>query len=365
MYSRAVPRSNPAPETPGGVPAPADARVQTVIERYRTEIVNALLAALEDRHEPPYAQMRYHLGWQDREGRPIEGRSGKLLRPALCLLACEAVGGDWRRALPAAAAIELLHNFTLIHDDVEDDSEERHGRATLWTIWGRDQAINVGDGMFALAHVTILGLQEQGYAPPQTLRAVQMLDAATLHLCEGQQADLALPQESGTTREAYLQMIEGKTAALLAACAGIGALLGGGSDETVAALTEFGRRLGFAFQIQDDVLGIWGDTAMTGKPVDDDLRARKRSYPIVIALERGSPDVRRTLQGFLAKEALDEADIAGVCALLEELGAREESERTARGHAQAAIASLAGLQLQDEHRAELTALAQFAVDRRA
>lgn len=336
-----------------------------IIDRYRAAIMGELRSALENRTVPPFSLMRYHLGWEDQHGRPIDGRRGKLLRPALCLLCCEAVDGDWRRALPAAAALELLHNFTLIHDDVEDASSQRHGRETLWSLWGEAQAINVGDGMFALAQVALLRLREEGHPPERVLQAAQMLDEATLRLCEGQHRDLAYAEEREITRGDYLAMIEGKTAALLAAASGIGALLAGGAVEVVDALCEFGRRMGLAFQIRDDVLGTWGDVEETGKPIGDDLRARKKSYPVVVALERASSEQRGALKAMLARDELDDDDVQRACALLERLGAREESERTAHEYAEAALASLESVSLQPQRRRELEELARFAAQRRS
>ena len=336
-----------------------------LLDRYRPAVIEELRSIFDGRTGPPYSLMRYHLGWQDRDGRPIEGRPGKLLRPSLCLLCCEAVGGDWRTALPAAAALELLHNFTLIHDDVEDESRQRHGRDTLWSLWGQAQAINAGDGMFALAQVALIRLRGQGQPPARVLRANQMLAEATLRLCEGQPRDLAATNEHEITPDDYLEMIEGKTAALLAASAGIGAVLGGAPTKTVAALSAFGRRLGFAFQIRDDVLGIWGDMKETGKSADDDLREGKRSYPVVLALASGSSEARAALQRLLARKKRSAADVARVRSLLEEIGARDESERAARDHAEAAVASLAGLSLRPRRRQELGRLARFAAQRRA
>ena len=336
-----------------------------LVDRYRPAIGAELRSVLEERTVPPYNLMRYHLGWEDRHGRPIEGRAGKLLRPALCLLCCEAVAGDWQRALPAAAALELLHNFTLIHDDVEDASLQRHGRETLWSLWGEAQAVNVGDGMFALAHVTLLRLRDEEHPAERVLQAAQMLDEATLRLCEGQHRDLATATEREITTDDYLNMVEGKTAALLAASAGIGALLGGAPRETIDAFYEFGRRLGPAFQIRDDVLGIWGAVEETGKPIGDDLRSGKRSYPIVIAVARASPEERAALQAPSTNGEPSDDDIERARALLQRLDAREESERAAQEHAETAIAGLAGLSLRSERLRELERLAHFAAQRRS
>ncbi len=343
---------------------PDEAEVARIIERYRPDILGELRSALEGRNVAPYTLMRYHLGWEDRQGRSIEGRTGKLLRPALCLLCCEAVGGEAGRALPAAAALELLHNFSLIHDDVEDASLQRHGRETLWSLWGEAQAINVGDGMFALAHGTLLRLVERGHPTERVLQAIQMLDDASLRLCEGQQRDLEYAEERLITRADYQSMIEGKTAALLAASGALGALLGGATPEGVEALEQFGRRLGLAFQIRDDVLGVWGDSEETGKPTGDDLRGGKKSYPVVIGLERAAYDERQALLALVGDEGLDIEGVHRARTLLDRLDAREESERAALQHADAAIAALALLELVPEPRAELEQLARFAAQRR-
>lgn len=352
----------PQPASAAATPFAAFSDALAALERYRPLLVAELRATLDAREGPPFDLMRYHLGWADGHGRAIEGRGGKLLRPSLCLLSCEAAGGDAASALPAAAAVELLHNFTLIHDDVEDASPQRHGRSTLWKLRDEAQAINTGDGMFALAHLTLLGLSQRGQPADRVLAAVRLLDEATLRLCQGQHLDLTFAEEASITEAQYIEMIEGKTASLLAASCALGALLGGAPPATVAALHEFGRRLGLAFQIRDDVLGCWGDAAETGKPAGDDLREGKKSYPVVVGLERASAEQRAALTAVLAGGAPDEA-ISSACRLLEELGAREACEIAARGHAGGAIAALQGLALHPDRRPELEALAHFAVAR--
>ena len=339
------------------------------LERYREAIVAALRAAVErgagERADvPPYTLMRYHLGWEDAQGRPLESRGGKLLRPSLLLLCCEASSGDWPNALPAAAAVELLHNFTLLHDDVEDASEQRHGRDTVWRVWGQAEAINAGDGMFGLAHLTLLGLSERGHPAERVLEAVRLLDEATLLLCEGQHRDLRNEDGRPIGSADYLAMIDGKTAALLGACCAIGALLGGAGQAAVRGLHEFGRRLGLAFQVRDDLLGCWGDASETGKSSGDDIRAGKQSYPIVIALERASDQQRAQLRAVLGRANSSDAELSQARALLERLGARRDGEQAASEHAEAAIQALRGISLGDQ-RIELEALARFAAERNA
>lgn len=334
------------------------AALDRLLERYRPAIFEALRSTVESRSAPPFDLVPYHLGWSDRDGRPAEAQGGKLLRPVLCLLACDAVGGGWRGALPAAVALELLHNFTLIHDDVEDASDERHGRETLWRVAGQAQAINVGDGLFALAHATMLSLD----APAdRVLAAARMLDDATLALCEGQQLDIASADQQ-RDRAAYLAMVDGKSCALLAASTGIGALLGGAPDATVEALQEYGRRLGFAFQIRDDILGVWGEPTVTGKSSSDDLRAGKRTFPVVVALEH--TESRDDLLSLIDREEPSEAEIERARTLIEATGARDQSERAAAEHADRAVEALDGLPLDADRRGELAQLARFAADRR-
>jgi len=334
------------------------------LERYRGAIVAEVRAAVGRADAPPYTLMRYHLGWDDAEGCPVESRGGKLLRPALLLLCCEASGGDWSNALPAAAAVELLHNFTLLHDDVEDGSDQRHGRDTVWRVWSEAEAINAGDGMFGLAHLTLLGLSERGHPAERVLEAARLLDEATLLLCEGQHRDLRYGNGRQIGSADYLAMIDGKTAALLGASCAIGALLSGVDEATVRQFYEFGRRLGLAFQIRDDLLGCWGDASETGKSSGDDIRAGKQSYPIVVALEQASEKEREQLRTVLGRADTSDAELSTCRGLLEQLGARDDGERAAREHAEAAIEALRGLSLGDQ-RVELEALARFAAERSA
>lgn len=359
----APPSGAPLPSSSAPSPAPAPGAALGALARYRAPLLAELRAALAGREGPSYALMRYHLGWEDEGGATVEGRGGKLLRPSLCLLACEALGGDRRAALPAAAAIELLHNFTLIHDDVEDASAERHGRPTLWRLYGEAQAINAGDGMFALAQATLLRLAERGTRADRVVAAARVLDEASLRLCEGQHLDLTYAEREAISEDEYVAMIEGKTAALLAASCAIGALLPGADERAVDGMRAFGRELGLAFQVRDDVLGIWGDAAKTGKPVGGDLLEAKKSYPVVIGLDRAGG--RRDELFAALRDAAAGAGVSAATRLLEELGAREAAERAASEHADGAIAALSGLAIDGDKGSELEALARFAAAREA
>jgi geranylgeranyl diphosphate synthase type I len=309
--------------------------------------------------------MRYHLGFEDAGGLPIESTGGKMLRPALVLLACEAVGGDPERAMPAAVAVELLHNFSLIHDDIEDGSDTRHGRTTLWKLIGVPQAINAGDGLFVIAQRTLLDLAGVGVAPERVLMTSRMLNDACIALCEGQHDDLAFEERTRVSQAEYEAMIAGKTAALIGACTGIGAIAGGADDATVAAMALCGIRLGMAFQIQDDVLGIWGEAAETGKSASDDIRSRKKSAPVVYAFDHLEGEALARLERIYASSSLSDAEVTDALALFDAVETRAAVISMAEQWAAQAIETLRPLELQPERRADLQALAAFFVHRSA
>ncbi|MHB8376216.1 MAG: polyprenyl synthetase family protein [Dehalococcoidia bacterium] len=350
---------------PGARPAAAVARVDALLVRYRERILAGLRATIDAAGVGYARYMRYHFGWEDAAGNPVTEAAGKMLRPALCLLCCEAVGGDAARALPAAVALELVHNFTLIHDDIEDSSETRHGRTTLWRVAGIPQAINTGDGMFVLAHRTLLRLAESGAAPDRVLDAVRALDDACVALCDGQYHDIGFERTAGVTREQYEAMVAGKTAALLGAAAAVGAIAGGADARTVDAFGACGRRLGMAFQVQDDVLGIWGDAGTTGKPVADDIRSRKKSFPVVYALGSLPAADRERLRAVYEQTSLSEHDVALVLRLLDTAGARAASAEAAKRWAAAALDAVRSIEMDAERRADIEALADFIVQRSA
>ncbi len=281
-----------------------------------------------------YGMLRYHLGWADADFQPVQVETGKRLRPIFLLLACEAQGGAWQPALPAAAAVELLHNFSLIHDDIEDRDTSRRGRPTLWTLWGEAQAINAGDALFALGYQALFGLWEAG-VPPERIRSVQTrYNETVLRLTEGQCRDIAFESQSTVDEAAYVQMIEGKTAALLGLSCELGGLIAGAPAGQTTALREFGEALGLAFQMEDDHLGLWGDPARTGKAAGADLLRRKKTLPILHGLAHSAE-----FRALLARPTLDEHDVATGLALLEATGSRTHTlERAATYHAQALTA---------------------------
>ncbi len=310
-----------------------------------------------------YAMLRYHLGWQDSAGQPTDGRHGKRLRPLLCLLACEASGGDWRRALPAATTLELIHNFTLIHDDIEDDSDLRHQRPTLWKLWGLAQGVNAGDALWALARGSLYRLSALGHGPQQVLDVARLLDDTCLALCQGQHLDIASEGDRDISLETYLLLVQGKTAALTGASLACGALLAGASPSLVTRMQAFGRELGLAFQITDDLLGVWGDPDITGKSAASDLASRKMTLPVVLALEWEKKQGEHTLYDLMAQPP-GEKDIAAMLAVLERSGARLAVERRAQESQQRMIALWDEMRLRGRAAEALYELALGIVGRR-
>src|SRR5919204_500610 len=280
------------------------------------EEIRSLLNSADPALGPFYGMMRYHLGLD--VGR---GPTGKRIRPVLCTLIYEALTGDARQALPAAAAIELLHNFTLIHDDIEDQDPARHHQPTVWSVWGVAQAINAGDGMFAVSRLAVQRLR--GLPPARVLAFAGLLDSACVRVCEGQFLDIAFETRTDVTTERYRAMAAKKTGALFAAAAEGAAVLGSDDADVRASFGRFGEAFGQAYQAHDDLLGIWATTERTGKVAMNDLTKRKKTLPVVLAFDRAPAKVRERLpQLFEPPAPLPPENVEAIRALLDELGMR-------------------------------------------
>jgi geranylgeranyl diphosphate synthase type I len=328
-----------------------------ILARARELVQPALrkaVAALEPHLRTP---AEYHFGWVEPDGTPTDARGGKSVRPALVMLGAEAAGGDATGAVPGAVAVELVHNFSLIHDDIMDGDRTRRSRRTVWDVYGVTDAIIVGDALHTLAFHVLL--EEGG---PAATRALRRLTAATAAMIAGQAQDTALDRRSDGTLAECVEMEYNKTAALLGGAVAIGAVLGGADADATAALERFGLELGLSFQAVDDVLGIWGDPTMTGKPVGNDLRERKKSLPVVVALEAGGALADRLRAAF--EREMTEAVVAELADRLTAAGVREQVDARAKAHLDAAIASLAGQPIDTAVVDELAQLARFVVERR-
>ncbi|MEU1011442.1 family 2 encapsulin nanocompartment cargo protein polyprenyl transferase [Streptomyces sp. NPDC005890] len=353
-------------EKTGETGGPLDAQEAAVqLERTRALVDPELRAAVESL---PGAMRRiglYHFGWRHADGSPAAGHAGKAIRPALVLAAAAALGGPEARtaAVRAAAAVELVHNFTLVHDDVMDRDTTRRHRPTVWTVFGDADAILAGDALQALA---LRLLAEDPH--PASVPAAARLAACVMELCEGQHADTDLERRApeAVTLEEVLVMAEAKTGALLGCACAIGALYAGAGEEEVAALDGFGRQAGLAFQLIDDVIGIWGDPRHTGKPAGADLAARKKSLPVVAALTSGTPAAAE-LAALYGKPCLDQEAAAGEIArtalAVERAGGRDWAQAEAADRMARAVQELARAVPDPEAAGGLLALAEFVTRR--
>lgn len=338
------------------VPPPA-------LDRFTADVAAAIGRVLEGHALPLYDMVRYHLGWIGVDGGPTNGAGGKGLRSTLCLLACEAAGGPADRALPAAAALELVHNFSLVHDDIQDDSPTRRHRPTVWARWGKPQAINAGDALFALARLSLLRLRETGVPAATVVDLSRLLDETCLRLCEGQYQDLAFQSHSEVSVEGYLQMIAGKTAALMAAACHLGAAVATEEPSTVRRFSEAGHNLGLAFQVQDDVLGVWGISDATGKPVAEDILSRKKAFPAVHALNHATGRDLEDLRAIYADPTPGPNDAERVLAIFDATGARAAAEAAAGAFGAASLAALDATGRTGPAMESLRALVHFSIAR--
>jgi geranylgeranyl diphosphate synthase type I len=296
-----------------------------------------ILRLVSDRDVPTsglYAMCRYHLGLDG------SGSSGKRLRPLLGLLAYASIAGDHRAALPGAAAVELGHNFSLVHDDIEDGDTERRHRPTLWALHGIPQAINAGDMLFTLSRKALHRLTDLGFPDAKVLRLMRLHDDTCLALCEGQYLDIWASESSEPMSvELYFDMIGRKTAALIAASVEAGAVLATDDEAVIERYRAFGWALGIAFQLNDDLLGIWGEQALTGKEPTDVAR-HKMTLPVIYAFEQATPSERAGLEAVWKTEAPDAGQVAAAVALIERLGGRDYTRDQARRYRDEALTEL-------------------------
>jgi geranylgeranyl diphosphate synthase, type I len=290
-------------------------------------------------HDPStrglYEMVRYHLAL---DGSGASG--GKRIRPLLGLLAYASITGDHRMALPGAAAVELGHNFSLVHDDIEDGDTERRHRATLWTIHGVPQAINTGDALFSLSRIALHRLTDLGFPDAKVLRLMRLFDQTCLRLCEGQYLDIAMSRSDELmTVELYFDMIGRKTAALIAASIESGALLATDNEPVIGRYRDFGWALGIAFQLNDDLLGIWGAEQATGKAASD-VAHKKKTLPVIYAYEHAGPEDRQRLAELYAMADPGEVDVEEIIAILDRSGAREYTRDQARRYRDQALSEL-------------------------
>jgi geranylgeranyl diphosphate synthase, type I len=328
----------------------------SVLARVKQLVDPDLADSLASLHPDIHQAAAYHLGFIEADGRPGSG-GGKGIRPALAVLSAEAVGASAAVGVPGAVAVELVHNFSLLHDDIIDGDRQRRHRPTVWALFGVGQAIIVGDALQTLALQVLLA---QG--TDAALAAARSLSTAVAEMIAGQADDLAVECAEAVDLDVCQRMVAGKTGALLACSASIGAVLAGAGAATVDALARFGAEVGQSFQAVDDILGIWGDPTVTGKPVGSDLTAKKKTLPVALAMEADEVAAAE-LRALFRNGTLDESATRRAAAIIERAGGRAATETYAREHLAAALAALDGASLARRASAELRLLAEYVCER--
>lgn len=329
-----------------------------LMERSRSAVNPQLRTAIESLPGSIRRVAMYHFGWEQADGTPAAGSAGKAIRPALVLAAARALGGDPRQAVRAAAAVELAHNFTLLHDDVIDEDPTRRHRPTAWTVFGTPDAIIAGDALLALA---LRLLAEDRH--PASAAASERLAACVIELCAGQQADCAFEERAPheVSLDECLAMATAKTGALLGCACALGALYAGGGEEEAAAMDAFGREAGLAFQLIDDLIGIWGDPARTGKPAGADLASHKKSLPVVAALTSGTPAAAELAE--LYRGPMSPAAVRLAAEAVDRAGGRDWAQLQAADRMARAVHELARAVPDLTAAGDLLALAEFVTRR--
>jgi geranylgeranyl diphosphate synthase type I len=353
-----------------GYPSAVDIRTEfrTILADIELEMAS-VLNEREGHARPLYEMLAYHLGIDG-----SDGPRGKRIRPLLGVLAYQSLTGDYKAALPGAAALELGHNFSLVHDDIEDSDAERHHRPTLWAIWGVPLAINAGDALFALSRLAIYRLMD-GFGDHRVLELMKVYDETCLALCEGQYLDIAFERRVDVTVDAYMDMIGKKTAALIGGSVRAGAILATDDDTVADAYQEFGYALGMAFQMADDVKGTFWTSTESGKAEAGDVRKRKKTLPAVWALQHASEADRARLGAIYldgvratdgrgpstgAAPVTDDA-VAEVLEILERSGAREHTLEEARGYRDRSLRLLEELPCPPEGKRDLAMLVRSVI----
>lgn len=333
--------------------------------QYLKEIEVELLRTCQERAyvAPLYWQMvEHHFRWDLNSPQSpsfdLNAINGKRARPLMTLLVAEAIAGAYAQAMPGAVAVELLHNFTLIHDDVMDVSETRRGRITVWRRWNSSQAVNAGDGLYTWAMRALTFVPE-----PKIARAMRCLLEACMSTVEGQILDIGFETRMEVSTAEYVTMIYNKSGALIEGSARLGAILTCEDSATVDAYGEFAKNLGIAFQIQDDYLGIWGDESITGKSASSDIENKKKSYPLLIILDEGSESDKATLSKIYQQEKVSKEDVKTILDILKAVHAEERTRQLTNDFYDKAIAALAAVPTGSKQHDKLLGLAQFLVKR--
>lgn len=338
--------------------------IKTILTKYAADLDEMIKQMLQEAPEYIQGIISYHFGWVDQNFEPANSGRGKMFRPTINLLVFEAITGGYKDALPLAASIEMIHNFSLIHDDIEDNDFERRGRATAWTIWGKPRVINAGDFLYSLAFKTLAQLDPTKFAPERVFAALQLIIDACLELTKGQELDLQFEDIQDVSTDMYLDMVYKKTGALIEAAILSAARLATANEALIQNYHEFACNIGIAFQIRDDVLGIWGDTTKTGKSAANDLRRKKKTLPVVYTLNKSSGARREKIRACYAKpEPLSDEEIEFMRENLAWAEARDYAQGLADTYRAKAFAALDRTGISNQAQSELETITKFLVDR--
>lgn len=330
-----------------------------IFAKYRPDIMRASKKFLSNHDVAVYDMLRYSMGWKGLYEIKTSATKGKALRPTLCLLACAATGGSTKQAIPLAVAIEFIHNFSLIHDDIQDCDKTRHHRPTLWTLTGVPKAISAGNILRTTADSSLHNLTNAGIETEKVLEAISVLTKACLEMIEGQYLDVSYEGTPNISIDDYLNMIAKKTGALIRSSLHLGALIGTSNRSTINAFLSCGQSLGYLFQITDDILGIWGNENATGKPVGSDLKRKKKSLPVVHLMTQASEKNKNILIETYRKPHLSDKDINNIIDLMNCTKTKEYAQALAKTHCDKALESLGGIELTSEARNDLEELIGF------
>jgi len=337
-----------------------------ILTRHSESIESAIQKVVDESYFSLYPMLHYHLGLVDTKGNIEKTSRGKSLRSSLCLFTAEAVGGKWQNALPAATALELIHNFSLIHDDIQDEDIERRHRPTVWSIWGKPAGIIAGNTMRILADKALISMAQHNLPDALVLQMSLIFNQRYQEMMMGQVQDLFFEQQLEVSTSEYLQMIGGKTGALIDASMELGALSGGVDKVIAEKLGRCGRLLGLAFQLRDDLLGVWGDDSQTGKAVGADIRKRKKAFPAAYTIQKATKTEGEMIREiYQSKQQMNEFQIAAILEIMDNVNAQEATQNLAKQKCEQALQLINELELETWSKKEFTDLGKFLIHRNA
>ena len=338
--------------------------VTKIFSKYHTQVNSIMQNEFPAGNTKINTMLKYFLGWTDPSGhltnKPI---SGKALRPILCILACNAAGGAVQKAIPAAIPLELIHNFSLIHDDIQDKDKLRHNRPTIWALWGNPKALVAGNNLRIIADITMNKLIATNIPLNKCLSINYILTQACLEMIEGQYLDIKYEGQASLTKELYLEMISKKTGALITAAINIGVNLATENQDKLKAFNDFGKYLGFVFQITDDILGIWGTESKTGKPVGADIIRKKNSLPIIMTISNTTYANQETIKEIYNKQKISNRDLNEILNIMDQAKSKQHCTALATKYYDKALDSISKIPMTSQSRKEIESLALFLTKR--